>query len=104
MPKGLRSFDASDADTEIMNRWFSENSGLREFFEEGVEEYRAILGRIAEPDERLVVRLLHDSLLRPSGVAATSTTGSPPTCSSSPRTRTRGGCSAPTCSRKIDER
>ena len=34
------------------------------------EEYRAILSRIAEPDERLVVRLLHDSLLRPSDVAA----------------------------------
>ena len=29
-------------------------------------EYRALLGRIADPAERLVVRLLHDTLLRPS--------------------------------------
>ena len=34
------------------------------------EEYEAILGTIADPAERLVVRLLHDSLLRPSDVAA----------------------------------
>jgi len=43
-------FDASEADTEIMNRWFSENSGLREFFEEGVDEYRAILERLGDHD------------------------------------------------------
>jgi radical SAM superfamily enzyme YgiQ (UPF0313 family) len=41
-------FDASEADTEILNRWFSENSGLREFFEEGVGEYRAILERLGD--------------------------------------------------------
>jgi len=41
-------FDASDEDTEIMNRWFSENSGLREFYEEGVDEYRAILDRLGD--------------------------------------------------------
>jgi radical SAM superfamily enzyme YgiQ (UPF0313 family) len=36
-------FDASEADTAIMNEWFSKNSGLRESFHEGVSEYRAIL-------------------------------------------------------------
>jgi len=41
-------FDATEADTEIMNRWFSQNSGLRECFEEGVEEYRAILERLGD--------------------------------------------------------
>ena len=33
-------------------------------------EYQAILVRIAKPDERLVVRLMHDSLLRPSDLAS----------------------------------
>jgi radical SAM superfamily enzyme YgiQ (UPF0313 family) len=41
-------FDASDADTEVMNRWFSENSGLREFYEEGLEDYLAILERLGD--------------------------------------------------------
>lgn len=41
-------FDASEADTEIMNGWFSENSGLREFYEEGVEDYRAILEQLGD--------------------------------------------------------
>ncbi len=41
-------FDASEADTELMNRWFSQNSGLREAYEEGVEEYRAILERLGD--------------------------------------------------------
>src|SRR6266545_2430296 len=41
-------FDASEADTELMNRWFSENSGLRESYEEGVSEYREILERLGD--------------------------------------------------------
>jgi radical SAM superfamily enzyme YgiQ (UPF0313 family) len=41
-------FDASDADTDVMNRWFADHSGLRECFEEGVEEYRAILERLGD--------------------------------------------------------
>jgi radical SAM superfamily enzyme YgiQ (UPF0313 family) len=41
-------FDASEADTELMNRWFSQNSGLRESYEEGVAEYRAILERLGD--------------------------------------------------------
>jgi radical SAM superfamily enzyme YgiQ (UPF0313 family) len=41
-------FDASEADTEVMNRWFSQNSGLRECFEEGIDEYRAILERLGD--------------------------------------------------------
>jgi anaerobic magnesium-protoporphyrin IX monomethyl ester cyclase len=41
-------FDASEADTEIMNRWFADNSGLRESFEETADDYRAILGRLGD--------------------------------------------------------
>jgi radical SAM superfamily enzyme YgiQ (UPF0313 family) len=41
-------FDASEADTEIMNRWFSKNSGLRETFEETADDYRAILARLGD--------------------------------------------------------
>jgi radical SAM superfamily enzyme YgiQ (UPF0313 family) len=41
-------FDASEADTEVMNRWFSNNSGLRESFEETADDYRAILGRLGD--------------------------------------------------------
>ena len=33
-------------------------------------EYEAVLGRIADAEERLVVRILHDSLLRPSDVVS----------------------------------
>src|SRR5690606_908424 len=39
-------FDASDADTRILSEWFSRNSGLRDGYLEGVEECRAILGRL----------------------------------------------------------
>jgi tetratricopeptide (TPR) repeat protein len=41
-------FDASEGDTEVMNRWFSENSGLREFYEESLDEYLAILERLGD--------------------------------------------------------
>jgi anaerobic magnesium-protoporphyrin IX monomethyl ester cyclase len=41
-------FDATEADTDVMNRWFSENSGLREFYQEGADEYRAILERLGD--------------------------------------------------------
>jgi hypothetical protein len=41
-------FDASESDTEIMNRWFAENSGLRESFEETADDYRAILARLGD--------------------------------------------------------
>jgi anaerobic magnesium-protoporphyrin IX monomethyl ester cyclase len=41
-------FDASEADTAVMNRWFSDNSGLRECYEEGIPEYRAILERLGD--------------------------------------------------------
>lgn len=36
-------FDASEEVTELMNAWFSENSGLRELYREGVAERKAIL-------------------------------------------------------------
>jgi radical SAM superfamily enzyme YgiQ (UPF0313 family) len=41
-------FDASEADTLLMNRWFSENSGLHELYEEGVAEYQMILERLGD--------------------------------------------------------
>ena len=41
-------FDASESDTEIMNRWFAENSGLRESFEETADDFRAILARLGD--------------------------------------------------------
>jgi radical SAM superfamily enzyme YgiQ (UPF0313 family) len=41
-------FDASDADTEVMNRWFSVNAGLREFYEEGLDDYLTILERLGD--------------------------------------------------------
>jgi radical SAM superfamily enzyme YgiQ (UPF0313 family) len=41
-------FDASEEDTAIMNGWFSENSGLREVYQEGVAEYAAILERLGD--------------------------------------------------------
>jgi anaerobic magnesium-protoporphyrin IX monomethyl ester cyclase len=41
-------FDASEADTEVMNRWFANNAGLREAFEETVDDYRAILARLGD--------------------------------------------------------
>jgi radical SAM superfamily enzyme YgiQ (UPF0313 family) len=41
-------FDASEADTSLMNAWFSQNSGLREGYREGSREYRAILSRLGD--------------------------------------------------------
>ncbi|HMI88440.1 MAG TPA: radical SAM protein, partial [Polyangiaceae bacterium] len=41
-------FDATEADTEVMNRWFAGNSGLRESFEETAADYRAILERVGD--------------------------------------------------------
>ncbi len=41
-------YDASEADTEIMNAWFAKNSGLREMYREGVPECRAILERLPD--------------------------------------------------------
>ncbi|HEY3594489.1 MAG TPA: radical SAM protein [Polyangiaceae bacterium] len=41
-------FDASEEDTAVMNGWFADNSGLREFYEEGVDEYRAIQERLGD--------------------------------------------------------
>jgi radical SAM superfamily enzyme YgiQ (UPF0313 family) len=39
-------FDASEADTTLMNAWFSQNSGLRVGYREGVREFEAILERL----------------------------------------------------------
>src|SRR5258706_16423848 len=39
-------FDASEADTKLMNEWFARNKGLQEGYLEGVEECRAILERL----------------------------------------------------------
>ncbi len=41
-------FDASKADARMMDQWFSENSGLRDFYREGVSECRAILERLGD--------------------------------------------------------
>lgn len=41
-------FDASEADTKIMSDWFRENSGLREYYQEGENEYRSILNRLGD--------------------------------------------------------
>jgi anaerobic magnesium-protoporphyrin IX monomethyl ester cyclase len=41
-------FDASEADTALMNDWFAKNSGLRELYREGVAERRAILARLGD--------------------------------------------------------
>jgi anaerobic magnesium-protoporphyrin IX monomethyl ester cyclase len=41
-------FDATEADTALMNAWFAENSGLREMYREGAREYRAILDRLGD--------------------------------------------------------
>jgi radical SAM superfamily enzyme YgiQ (UPF0313 family) len=41
-------FDASEADTALMNAWFQQNSGLREDYHEGAREYEAILGRLGD--------------------------------------------------------
>jgi radical SAM superfamily enzyme YgiQ (UPF0313 family) len=41
-------YDATEADTAIMNAWFAKNSGLREMYREGVPECRAILKRLPD--------------------------------------------------------
>jgi tetratricopeptide (TPR) repeat protein len=41
-------FDASEADTALMNAWFSQNSGLRVGYREGAREYRAVLERLGD--------------------------------------------------------
>ena len=41
-------FDASEADTALMNAWFAEHSGLREVQRDGVDEYRAVLERLGD--------------------------------------------------------
>jgi len=41
-------FDASDRVTELLNAWFAENKGLREYYREGVAEYEAILAHLGE--------------------------------------------------------
>lgn len=41
-------FDASEQDTKLMSDWFQQNSGLREGYQEGESEYRAILSRLGD--------------------------------------------------------
>ena len=41
-------FDASPEDTQVMNDWFSRNSGLRIGYRETVEGYQAILDRLGD--------------------------------------------------------
>ncbi len=41
-------FDASEADTAVMNEWFAHNSGLRTMHVDGVAEYTAILERLGD--------------------------------------------------------
>jgi anaerobic magnesium-protoporphyrin IX monomethyl ester cyclase len=41
-------FDASEADTALMNAWFAENKGLREGYLEGVSDCRSILARLGD--------------------------------------------------------
>lgn len=41
-------FDASEEDTAMMSAWFQQNSGLREMYKEGVDEYKAILARLGD--------------------------------------------------------
>jgi radical SAM superfamily enzyme YgiQ (UPF0313 family) len=41
-------FDASEEDTALMNAWFSENSGLRPMYQDGVAEYEAILAALGD--------------------------------------------------------
>jgi radical SAM superfamily enzyme YgiQ (UPF0313 family) len=40
------TFDASDEDTAFFRDWFQRNKGLKEPYREGIEECRAILGRL----------------------------------------------------------
>lgn len=41
-------FDASEEDTAMMSAWFQQNSGLREMYKEGVDEYKSILARLGD--------------------------------------------------------
>jgi radical SAM superfamily enzyme YgiQ (UPF0313 family) len=41
-------FDASEEDTAFMNAWFATNKGLQDYYLEGVEECRAILGELGD--------------------------------------------------------
>lgn len=41
-------FDASPEDTEMMGAWFSQNSGLKDYYREGIAEYKAILARLGD--------------------------------------------------------
>ncbi|HEY2406692.1 MAG TPA: radical SAM protein [Polyangiaceae bacterium] len=41
-------FDASEADTQLMNDWFAENKGLCDYYREGVDECKAVLARLGE--------------------------------------------------------
>jgi anaerobic magnesium-protoporphyrin IX monomethyl ester cyclase len=41
-------FDATEADTALMNAWFSQNSGIRVGYREGAREYRAVLERLGD--------------------------------------------------------
>lgn len=41
-------FDASEADTAIMNAWFAQNSGLRTAFKETSRDFEAILERLGD--------------------------------------------------------
>lgn len=41
-------FDASEADTALMNEWFSRNKGVRDHYREGIDECRAILERLGD--------------------------------------------------------
>ncbi|MDP9034365.1 MAG: radical SAM protein [Myxococcota bacterium] len=42
------TFDASEEDTDFFRRWFESNKGLREAFREGVDDCKAILGRLGD--------------------------------------------------------
>jgi radical SAM superfamily enzyme YgiQ (UPF0313 family) len=41
-------FDASEEDTQLLNAWFSENSGLRDAYRPSIDECRAVLGRLGD--------------------------------------------------------
>lgn len=41
-------FDASEEDTRVMTEWFAQNSGLQDYYREGVDECRAILSRLGD--------------------------------------------------------
>jgi anaerobic magnesium-protoporphyrin IX monomethyl ester cyclase len=41
-------YDADEQVTRVMSEWFADNSGLRDFYREGVDECRAILERLSD--------------------------------------------------------